>query len=109
MVCNCNYHTKPPRGKSKIEITRNINESIFPDVKIDGQVIPVKAFELVWDVSNNRIGSVRLDMHLKDCQIDFNGIVSINGFPISDKIGKQIYEQLKIKYEEPNFFQDEVK
>lgn len=84
---------------SKIEITRNIDESIYPDVKINGQIIPVKSFQVVWDVQAKSIGAVRLDMHLKDCEINFDGVVFINGFPVTDEIGQQIYEQLKTKFE----------
>lgn len=43
--------------------------------------------------------TARLDVCLQCCDIDVDGVVKFNGCPVSDAIGRAIFESLKERYE----------
>lgn len=83
--------------KQKIKIKSNPGCITLPKLFIDGKEISHFGFKI--EVNRESIPHMTAEMFLKDCEISIDGIVSIDGHPVSDEIGKQIYEQLKSRYE----------
>jgi len=84
---------------SKIEIDFRSGWGMNNKINIDD----VNLSNLVSDVSLNfSPGSLvlgRFEVFLTSAKITTEGIVEINGVPVSDDIGREIYKSLKEKYE----------
>lgn len=76
----------------------NIGHNGYPNLKIDDKDIPITGFNLSWDI-HQAAPILTASMIIKTCDIDLiNGHIKINGFPISDSIGKRIFKILQDKY-----------
>jgi hypothetical protein len=73
-------------------------DSPFPTVKINGNVIPIFNLNIHWDVDN--VASVELRSWINESSeinIETDKLI-INAFPVDDEVGRKIFKSLLKRY-----------
>ena len=77
----------------KVQTTKDGDYKVIFD-----ETIQLGVKQLIIDFTQ-RPAVINAEVYMKSCDIDLEGKVKLNGFVVSDHIGREIYNSLKSRYE----------